>query len=184
MTINTSDIARLSARTSGHYASGGFRAVYVGDLNAVAALASGIADAAATISTQHSAILAVAGETAGIGWSGLLVPRHYQLGEMAFLDERAARGKFVKSLAGAATLVVADFGKLINCTNGTYTVGLPAAAEAGAGWVVTVANNGGGTITLDGDGADTINGTATISIAAGTSREIVWASSGSWIAAG
>ncbi len=180
--MSASDRTRLAGRTASDYADGGHRVYFADDLNAVAAVGNDIAATGDTIAAQYAGILAVAGTTSGIGWSGLMVPRNAQLGEMAFLDERVGRGRFVKALTGAATLVVADFGKVINCTGSSYTVTLPPAASAGPGWVCRVANNGSGTITVDGDGSETINGATTITIAAGASKEIVWLSSSTWIA--
>lgn len=58
-----------------------------------------------------------------------------------------------------------DNGKLIDCTSGSFTVTLPAAAVAGNGFNVRVINTGAGTITLDGDGSETINGAANKSLA-------------------
>lgn len=51
-----------------------------------------------------------------------------------------------------------DNGALIDCTSGTFTVTLPVAATAGAGFNVRVINTGSGVITVDGDGSETING--------------------------
>jgi hypothetical protein len=57
------------------------------------------------------------------------------------------------------TVVVADRGKLINCT-GTMTLSLPTVATAGVGFAFLV-RNGGGTVTVAPNGAETINGLAT-----------------------
>lgn len=58
-----------------------------------------------------------------------------------------------------------DNGKLIDCTSGTFTVTLPAAATAGNGFNVRILNSGAGTITVDGDGSETINGAANKTLA-------------------
>ena len=55
-------------------------------------------------------------------------------------------------------VVVADNGTLIDCTSGTFDVDLPAAATAGAGFVLTVKNSGTGIITIDPDSTELING--------------------------
>ena len=49
--------------------------------------------------------------------------------------------------------------------NGTYSVTLPPAATM-EGRRLTIKNNGVGTITIDGDGAETIDGAATYALAA------------------
>lgn len=63
------------------------------------------------------------------------------------------------------TVDLTDNGKLIDCTSGTFTVTLPAAATAGNGFNVRVLNSGSGTITVDADGSETINGSANKSLA-------------------
>lgn len=58
---------------------------------------------------------------------------------------------------------VGDFGKLFLC-NGTFNADLPAAATAGNGFVVAIKNTGTGTITIDGSGAETIDGATTVAL--------------------
>ena len=69
---------------------------------------------------------------------------------------------------------------VVNCTSGTFTVALPAAAGAGAGRLYVVKNSGAGTITVDGDGAETIDGAATATVAAGAAVRLVCTGS-AWI---
>ena len=59
-----------------------------------------------------------------------------------------------------------DRGKLLLCTN-TITLDLPAVASVGDGFSFIVRNDGSGTITLDGNSSETINGSATVDIAPG-----------------
>jgi len=54
---------------------------------------------------------------------------------------------------------------LIQCT-GTFTVTLPAAATAGANFTLVVKNASTGTITVDGNGSETIDGALTITVPA------------------
>lgn len=63
------------------------------------------------------------------------------------------------------TVELTDNGGLIDCTTGTFTLTLPAAATAGNGFNVRVLNSGSGTITVDGDGSETINGAANKTLA-------------------
>lgn len=65
------------------------------------------------------------------------------------------------------TAVAADRGKLIRFT-GAYTLNLTAAATLGADWICDILADGGD-VTIDPDGAETVNGTATATISNGGS---------------
>lgn len=69
----------------------------------------------------------------------------------------------VSAISSSYTVVTADEGKLLSCSN-TITITLPAAATAGDGFMVAVTNAGSGTVTVDADGAETINGVTTIAL--------------------
>ncbi|MDD5249632.1 MAG: hypothetical protein PHY45_11635 [Rhodocyclaceae bacterium] len=75
------------------------------------------------------------------------------------------------SKTAAYTVVAADQGKVIKCS-GTWTLSFSAAATLGDGFNVTVINTGAGTITLDPNLAELIDGAATITLAAGLSATI------------
>lgn len=63
---------------------------------------------------------------------------------------------------GAAyTLVAADKGKVINATTGTWSLTLTAAATLGDGFTFCVLNSGAGTITIDPNASETIDGATT-----------------------
>lgn len=68
---------------------------------------------------------------------------------------------------GAYTVVAADKGKVINCTTGTWTLSLTAAATLGDGFAFAVWNNGAGTITIDPNASEQIDGATTKELAAG-----------------
>jgi hypothetical protein len=70
-------------------------------------------------------------------------------------------------------LVNADFGRLIDCTSGTFTVSALSAAVLGAGWFCWVQNSGSGVITIDPAGAETIDGQATDTLLSGQFLRIV-----------
>ncbi len=65
------------------------------------------------------------------------------------------------------TVVASDRGRLIDCTSGTFTLTLTAAATLGDGFAFAVRNSGSGVITIDPNGAELIDGAATITLAAG-----------------
>lgn len=67
---------------------------------------------------------------------------------------------------GAYTVVAADKGKVINCS-GTWSLSLTAAATLGDGFAFAVWNNGSGTITLDPNVSELIDGATTKALAAG-----------------
>lgn len=81
----------------------------------------------------------------------------------------------------AYSVTPADFNALIDAT-GTWTLSLPAAAVLGNGWYTQIKNSGTGVITLDPNGAETINGQATLALLAGESALLVCNGAG-WITA-
>ena len=62
---------------------------------------------------------------------------------------------------GAYTATDADY--VIDCTSGTFTVTLPASSGR-TGRILIIKNSGAGTITVDGNGAETIDGATTYSL--------------------
>lgn len=96
------------------------------------------------------------------------------------LDAIFAAGVAAKS--GAYTVATTDRGQLLNCT-GTWSLSLPAAATAGAGFAFAVRNSGSGVITIDGAGSETVDGGLTISLSAGTSAVIV-STGAAWVTVG
>jgi|GEM_PF-1418016 len=73
----------------------------------------------------------------------------------------------VLTKTAAYTVAVADDGKAIVATSGTWTLTLPAAATAGDGFVLNFLNIGTGVVTMDGDGSETINGSTTLAFGYG-----------------
>lgn len=79
----------------------------------------------------------------------------------------------ISNKTGAYTIVAGDLGKIINCTSGTFTVSLTAAATLGSGFNVTIWNTGTGTITIDPNASETIDGVTTIVLYQGEGTQIV-----------
>ena len=84
----------------------------------------------------------------------------------------------IDNKTAAYTVVAGDLGKVINCTSGTFTVSLDAAATLGAGFNVTIWNIGTGTITVDPAGSEQIgsspgNGNTTYRLRFGAGIKLV-----------
>jgi len=75
-----------------------------------------------------------------------------------------ATGMQQKYLARTTAYTATTSDYLIDCTSGTFTITLYA-ASGNAGRILMVKNSGAGTITVDGNGAETIDGAATYSLA-------------------
>jgi len=67
-------------------------------------------------------------------------------------------------LSTTTTTTINDNNYFIDCTSGTFTVNLPASSGR-LGRIFVIKNSGTGTITVDGNGAETIDGAATYSLA-------------------
>jgi len=79
----------------------------------------------------------------------------------------------IDNQTAAYTVVSGDLGKIVNCTAGTFTVSLTAAATLGSGFNCWVWNTGSGVITIDPNGAETIDGNSTIILRKGEGMQIV-----------
>lgn len=79
-------------------------------------------------------------------------------------------GKF--NVTAQTSTYTAVSGDLVKCTSGTFTVNLPA-ASGWAGENITVKNLGTGTITVDGNSSETIDGSATHALFGGDSATYV-----------
>lgn len=112
--------------------------------------------------------------------TGMLGTAGTQAAALSALGSFVGAGVTVKT--GNYTVVAADRGKIISCTN-SFTLSLTAAATLGAGFAVVVANVGAGTITIDPNASELIDGAATYSLRAGTSVALMCSGS-SWIKLG
>jgi hypothetical protein len=84
-----------------------------------------------------------------------------------------AATKTISNKTGAYTVVAGDLGAIINCTSGTFTVSLTAAATLGSGFTCTIWNTGTGAITIDPNAAETIDGVTTLILRQGEGTDIV-----------
>ena len=82
----------------------------------------------------------------------------------------------ISNKTAAYTVVAGDLGTIINCTSGTFTVSLTAAATLGSGfncWVWNTSSTATDTITIDPSGAETIDGRTTLILRRGEGTQIV-----------
>lgn len=105
--------------------------------------------------------------SSGTGLDELDLVRHSDLGRAAYLDVADIIGHGILSIAGATTLTIGDHGKSIVCT-ATLTITLPVQAQLNAEWFVRIKARSGVTVTVSAAGSDTIDGAASITIAATT----------------
>ena len=83
-----------------------------------------------------------------------------------------APGILREARTSGTTLTQADKGRLIDITAGTFTQTFSAAVVLGDGWNVWLRNSGTGSITLDPNGTETIDGVAALTINPGETRLI------------
>lgn len=69
----------------------------------------------------------------------------------------------VSAISSNYTVLTSDRGKLLSCTN-TITITLPSATTSGSGFELVIRNDGLGVVTVDGDGSETVNGSATVDL--------------------
>lgn len=93
--------------------------------------------------------------------------------EAAALSAIGALLNAVSAKTSAYTVVADDRGVLIDATSGTWTLSLTAAATLGAGFAFAVRNSGTGTITIDPNGTEQIDGSTTVTLPAGASCLVV-----------
>lgn len=79
----------------------------------------------------------------------------------------------IDNKTSAYTVVAGDLGKIINCTSGTFTVSLTAAATLGAGFYCYIRNYGSGNITIDPNGSEFIDDMFTTILRAGENVMVV-----------
>lgn len=92
-------------------------------------------------------------------------------------------GGGVTSTAISYTVVSGDQGKLVKVTASGVTITTPDATSVGSPFVFAVLNNSSGDITLDGNGSQTINGTASLTMAANDGW-MVWTDGSNWFVTG
>ena len=88
------------------------------------------------------------------------------LKELQTGDTRIATGIPASNKTSGFTVYAADIGKTFLCS-GTFSVAFAAASALGSSFYCTIINTGSGSITLDPNGTEVINGVATLVLAVG-----------------
>lgn len=92
-------------------------------------------------------------------------------------------GGGVTTYGTTTTILTSDQGKLVRASNSGITLTTPDAASVGSPFVFAVLNDGGGDITLAGNGAQTINGEASLTLG-DRHGALVFTDGSNWFAAG
>jgi outer membrane protein OmpA-like peptidoglycan-associated protein len=89
----------------------------------------------------------------------------------------------LRTLTGAYTVVAGDNSQVIECTSGSFSIALTAAATLGVGFNVMVYNSGSGVITIDPNASETIDGATTLTL---NQYDCIWlfCNGTSWLALG
>ena len=95
---------------------------------------------------------------------------------------RFPRWAGIATKTGAYTILAGDRGKTIRLTgSNNRTFRLPnIAGDVEAGWDVWIANDATANLTVDGNGADTIDGSANLTVAAGAAVRLQAISAAAW----
>lgn len=112
-------------------------------------------------------------ETQPIVAEGYMVPhfRNIQLRIVRFLNGGTSE-KAYRAVSATDAFTVDDY--CIECTSGTFTVNTPSVSKLAPGREFVLKNSGAGTITLATPGSETIDGSATQSVTAGNSIQIMF----------
>lgn len=116
-----------------------------------------------TASTSVLGLVKVDGTTITVNGSGVI-------------SASASATKTIVNTAVAYNVTATDLGKIINCTSGTFTVSLTAAATLGSGFVCTIWNSATTStdaITIDPSSAETIDGKSTLILRRGEGMDII-----------
>jgi hypothetical protein len=131
-----------------------------------ATVRSDINNALSAIVTLNSGASAPSTTYADMLWvdttNGLIKRRNS--GNSGWLPAIARSSTMVQAKTTSYTAALSDFGTLLTCTN-SFTLSLTAVATLGDGWWVAVRNDGTGTITIDPNSTEQIDGATTITLA-------------------
>ncbi len=175
------DSAALFPATGGIIYVGNERTTYTGktsnQLTGVTALGSNYPSSTAVVmylDAEHVEVLrdAIIAVETRVGVTGSTVAGTLTK-RIADLEGAGGDTITVSAKTGAYTVVAGDLGAIINCTSGTFTVSLTAAATLGDGFHCWIKNYGSGAITIDPNASEVIDDYLSIVLRAGESVQIV-----------
>src|SRR5690625_3637024 len=181
VTRPSGDIQRLASRRNSHYAGFGHLDYLTGDYNAVANVVNFTAEVADLVWDAEAAVTAavqtaqeIAGGAYGIGTQPMELPRNTELGAMASVGRSERLHLYPRLVTSATTLTPDDIVMQILPDGNDITWPAGGAPGMGVSWIVAVKNrHGSNSLTLSCSGSDTIDGGASIAIAAGAWAIIV-----------
>lgn len=178
------DSAALFPATGGIIYVGNERTTYTGktsnQLTGVTALGSNYPSSTAVVmylDAEHVEVLrdAIIAIETRVGVTGSTVAGTLTK-RIADLEGAGGETITISNKTGAYTVVAGDLGSVINCTSGTFTVSLTAAATLGSGFNCWVWNTGTGVITIDPNSTETVDGvdpTTKFKLSQGTGVKLV-----------
>lgn len=178
------DSAALFPATGGIIYVGNERTTYTGktsnQLTGVTALSNNYPSSTAVVmylDAEHVEVLrdAIIAVETRVGVTGSTVAGTLTK-RIADLEGAGGETITISAKTGAYTVVAGDLGTIINCTANSFTVSLTAAVTLGAGfncWVWNTSNTATDVITVDPNGAETIDGMATLILRRGEGMQIV-----------
>lgn len=175
------DSAALFPATGGIIYVGNERTTYTGktsnQLTGVTALSNNYPSSTAVVmylDAEHVEVLrdAIIAVETRVGVTGSTVAGTLTK-RIADLEGAGGETIIISAKTGAYTVVAGDLGAIIDCTSGTFSVSYTAAATLGSGFHNWVWNSGTGVITVDPNGAETIDGKSTLVLRQGEGVQVV-----------
>lgn len=174
------DSAALFPATGGIIYVGNERTTYTGktsnQLTGVTALSNNYPSSTAVVmylDAEHVEVLrdAIIAVETRVGVTGSTVAGTLTK-RIADLEGAGGETITISAKTGAYTVVAGDLGAVIDCTSGTFTVSLTAAATLGVGFNCWIKNYGSGAITIDPNASEDIDDYASIILRSGESVQI------------